>query len=214
MVQSKQYHEIEACVAKVMEMDPDNERAKNLVLLAKQNIEDIAENKSRKAEILRRRNFITSTYDKAKEDTAAKRYPAAISKLEIVEKDSASESNGLKQKAKDDILKIKDQMTKESRVFLDQAKASFDAKEYRSALAKFSKAIALAPFNTEAKAMREKAANEIHQEMKNIYSESVIEENLGNIDSAKAKWSKIINDDENSDPYYQKAQMKLRKYDR
>jgi hypothetical protein len=62
--------------------------------------------------------------------------------------------------------------------------------------------------------MRSTATRELHVEMKNMYSESVIEENLGNIESAKKKWSVILKQDEKSDPYYEKAQIKLRKYEK
>jgi hypothetical protein len=72
----------------------------------------------------------------------------------------------------------------------------------------------MAPFNNEAKTLRDSASRDLHLEMKNMYSESVIEENLGNIESAKKKWATIIKADEKTDTYFEKAQMKLRKYEK
>jgi hypothetical protein len=48
--------------------------------------------------------------------------------------------------------------------------------------------------------------------MKTIYQDSVLEESLGNVDSAKEKWKKIIQEDLSFDDYTTKAKLKLQKY--
>jgi hypothetical protein len=48
--------------------------------------------------------------------------------------------------------------------------------------------------------------------MKAIYEDSVLEESLGNIDSAKEKWKHLMLEDLQSDEYYNKAKLKLQKY--
>jgi hypothetical protein len=105
-------------------------------------------------------------------------------------------------------------MLKESQILVSEGKTALDAREFADAVNKFNKALVLAPFNDDAKLMRTTATRELHAEMKNMYSESVIEENLGNIESAKKKWSTILKQDDKSDQYYEKAQIKLRKYEK
>jgi hypothetical protein len=48
--------------------------------------------------------------------------------------------------------------------------------------------------------------------MKNIYEDSVLEESLGNVDSAKEKWRRIMKEDLDFDEYTAKAKSKLQKY--
>jgi hypothetical protein len=48
--------------------------------------------------------------------------------------------------------------------------------------------------------------------MKALYSDSVLEENLGNIESAKVKWKEILENDIDTGDYYKKAKSKMKKY--
>ncbi len=48
--------------------------------------------------------------------------------------------------------------------------------------------------------------------MKAIYEDSVLEESLGNVDSAKEKWKKIMKEDLETDDYFKKSKVLLRKY--
>jgi outer membrane protein assembly factor BamD (BamD/ComL family) len=99
-------------------------------------------------------------------------------------------------------------------VLVQEGKTSMDSKDFSEAIKKFDQALVMAPFNSDAKDMRETAARELHLEMKNIYDEAVIEENFGNIESAKKKWATIIRQDLKSDSYYDMSKIKLRKYEK
>jgi hypothetical protein len=48
--------------------------------------------------------------------------------------------------------------------------------------------------------------------MRLIYTDSVLEENLGNIESAKDRWRKILEISYTGSDYYRKAKSKLSKY--
>ena len=48
--------------------------------------------------------------------------------------------------------------------------------------------------------------------MQTIYSNSVLEESLGNIEAAKSMWRKILETDVESGTYYRRAESKLRNY--
>src|SRR6202034_4429725 len=100
-----------------------------------------------------------------------------------IEKYNFPDQEGLKEKAKQDIVTVKARMLKESQTLMAEGKTSLDSKEYGEAIKKFNQALVMAPFNSEAKTLRDSASRDLHLEMKNMYSESVIEENLGNIES-------------------------------
>ena len=52
----------------------------------------------------------------------------------------------------------------------------------------------------------------LRRDLKSIYEDSVLEESLGNVDSAKEKWKKIIKDDLDFEEYSKKARTLLKKY--
>ena len=74
------------------------------------------------------------------------------------------------------------------------------------------------PDNQAIKDKIEKYSNELRNQARVIYQESVIDENYGNVDGsesrpgAKEKWKKIIEMDVEDGEYYRKAYIKLRKY--
>jgi hypothetical protein len=68
------------------------------------------------------------------------------------------------------------------------------------------------PANSEVKEYRDKMHSGLKREMKAIYEDSVLEESLGNVDSAKEKWKRIMAEDLDFDEYYVKAKTKLQKY--
>jgi pSer/pThr/pTyr-binding forkhead associated (FHA) protein len=213
LIKTKQYSKMAECVEPAKELDPENERAMNLEISARQAQEQLETSKEYKADLARRKAQAAKIYKSAKQALAEKRLPAALNELNKIEKYNFPDQEGLKEKAKQDIAVVKARMLKESQSLVAEGKTSLDSKEYSEAIKKFNQALIMAPFNADAKALRESASRDLHLEMKNMYSESVIEENLGNVESAKKKWATIIKEDEKSDPYYDKAQMKLRKYE-
>jgi hypothetical protein len=68
------------------------------------------------------------------------------------------------------------------------------------------------PNNTEAKGLKSQIVSTLKQQMKGIYEDSVLEESMGNVDSAKEKWKKIMSEDLETGDYAQKARSKLSKY--
>ncbi len=214
LFKSKNYTKIDECTSQISELDPENERASNLRIAAKQALNHIENSKELRAENIRKKQQALKNYEQAKRDVTEKRLPAALVNLQKVEKSNFPDAEGLKDKAKQDIAVVKTRMLKESQALVIEGKTALESKEFSDALSKFNQALVMAPFNEEAKTLKTTATKQLHSEMKNVYSESVIEENLGNIESAKRKWSTILKQDDKEDPYYQKAQIKLRKYEK
>ena len=96
--------------------------------------------------------------------------------------------------------------------FLQQCKAFADKGQMKDAFYACDKAVAEDKTNKEAIETRDKMKGRLHKDMRPIYEDSVLEENMGNVDTAKEKWKKIMADDVEADDYFTKAKSKLNKY--
>jgi tetratricopeptide (TPR) repeat protein len=84
--------------------------------------------------------------------------------------------------------------------------------EYREAVTKLDIALELDPNNAQARKLYDQASKELYKKMKALFSDSVVEESLGNVEPAKIKWRKIVEQDSPKGEYRQKAMIKLKKY--
>jgi pSer/pThr/pTyr-binding forkhead associated (FHA) protein len=96
--------------------------------------------------------------------------------------------------------------------FLQQCKAFAEKGQMKDAFYACDKAVAEDKSNKEAIETRDKMKAKLHKDMRPIYEDSVLEENMGNVDTAKEKWKKIVSDDVEADDYFTKAKSKLNKY--
>lgn len=214
LIMNKKYDEVEACIQQITDMDPENARARYLVETAKLKMSEIAGIKERQETIRRNGIMAKKNYDDAIKSLDQKRYPAAVQHFSRVINLAFEDKEGLKEKAKIGLQSVKEKMLSESDVLVKEGKTAFDSRDFRSAVAKFSRALEIYPDHQEAKKLKEKALTELYLDVKNMYTESVIEENMGNIESAKKKWHTIIDSTAKDNPYNQKARIKLGKYEK
>lgn len=96
---------------------------------------------------------------------------------------------------------------------LDRCRTLGEKNQYKEAWDACSNALTEDPKNLQAKTMRDNMHGKLRREMKAIYEDSVLEESMGNVDSAKEKWKKIVSDNLTFDEYTKKAKSKLEKYE-
>jgi pSer/pThr/pTyr-binding forkhead associated (FHA) protein/tetratricopeptide (TPR) repeat protein len=120
--------------------------------------------------------------------------------------------NDLKDQAKRQIASIKKERQVKVESLLEQCKGLGGKSQFRDAYKACDLAVKEDPDNSEAKTVRGKMLSELHREMKSIYEDSVLEESMGNVDTAKEKWKKIMQEDLEGDDYSNKAKGKLQKY--
>lgn len=214
LITRRQYDQVDACVAQTADLDPENDRAQSLVAQAQESLMQTKMLQENKAESNRRRSQAYQYFNSAKKAFQDKRYPAAISDFNKVASMSFNDKEGIKEKAKIGIRSAKDKLNEQGQSLFAAGKAALDSKDYKGAITNLSKALAIAPDNGDIRSYKERAEKELRQEMKNLYAESVIEENLGNIESAKKKWRTIIEVDVKTDDYFTKAKSKLDKYEK
>ncbi|MBK9294287.1 MAG: FHA domain-containing protein [Oligoflexia bacterium] len=211
---NKKYSQVEPCVAQIIDMDPENLKAKELVENANLKLYQIENTQAAREAAAQRAQAAKQIFARAQSALKEKRYPAAARDFAAVERMSFNDSQNLKAKAQSGLKYAKEQMLSQSQAFVNEGKSALEQKEFKNAIVKFNKALELFSENKEAAEFKKRALSELRLEVKTLYSESVIEEDLGNIESAKKKWRIILENNIPSDPYYQKAKNKINKYEK
>ncbi len=116
-------------------------------------------------------------------------------------------------KAEQFITFTKEQMEQKYLPLITQAKVLMESKEYLKAKEILDGILKEYPTHIEAKALLEKTLFSLHGLAKKEYTEAIIDENVGRVDSAKEKFKWIVDRIPASDEYHQKAQNKLKKYE-
>ncbi len=201
-----------ACLAPALELDPENQKA--ALIIARLD----AEEESRRALAAQR------AYTEGQVDKGENLYQFALN-LEKKEKlldaiaaynrhiaSTLPDPNNLKEKSKERRQQISLELKKRIDILMKEAATDYESKNYKDSIAKLTKALRLDPSVQEAKDLLGSVTNDLNKNMKTIYSDSVLEESLGNIESAKSLWKKILDTDVASGDYYRKAKSKLKKY--
>jgi tetratricopeptide (TPR) repeat protein len=120
--------------------------------------------------------------------------------------------NKAKESAQREVASIRGELNRKVMSYLDQCKAFGDKNQYKEAYLACEQALKEDPANDQAKTLQQRMLSSLRRDLKSIYEDSVLEESLGNVDSAKEKWKKIIKDDLDFEEYSKKAKILLLKY--
>lgn len=203
---------IEQCLAPATEIDPENLQAKKLIENAHNLIEQKNIQKNNKAEHQRRIKAREAIYQQAKK---LQDEGKLIDALETYQRHIASalpDPNKLEDKSKQGVDTIKSEVKQVLASAVQEAEGHISNAEYKEAVVKLEKALELDPNNQKARSLYEVASKELFKKMKALFSDAVVEESLGNVESAKSKWKKILEQDIPKGDYRAKATIKLRKY--
>jgi pSer/pThr/pTyr-binding forkhead associated (FHA) protein len=203
---------LQDCLAPALELDPENVKAAQLLEVANQ-----ADMK--KDQIIEQRSYYNGQVAQRKkifqQAQNLKRQGKTLDALTAFSRHIAStlpDPDRLEEKSKQEVRSLQQKITSEVEKMKSQAEAQYSKKEYRDAIATLDRALNLDPQNTSVRDQYSTYSKELQGLVKNIYGDSVLEENLGNIDSAKEKWKKIRTMDVPHGEYYKKSGLKLKKY--
>ena len=203
--------EIENCLSDVISLNPEHE----LIVKLKEEVGRIEEER------------------KAKEATQMA-YEAGVAELkkayklahDIGEKDprkgieefnkflalSMPDPDKLLVKAKSDIARLKNRIRGKVQSAISSVKSLVEAGKHKQAIIALEKAVEVAPDDDLLREEIERLTEELRKKMQSYYQEAVVEENIGNIDTAKDRWRKILEQDIPNGEYHAKALIKLKKY--
>jgi pSer/pThr/pTyr-binding forkhead associated (FHA) protein/tetratricopeptide (TPR) repeat protein len=204
--------EVRECLAQAIELNPDHPAIMELINNAQAHEEDRKFSAEQREAERRRAARGQAQYNKAKALYKDGRLARSLIEYETFLNTSYPRMDEVKSTAKREVASIKEELKKKVDSLLDNCNALAGQGKFKDAYAACDKAVAEDGDNTTAKDLRKKMVNELRREMKSIYEDSVLEESLGNVDSAKEKWRKIVADDLEKGEYALKAKSKLQKY--
>lgn len=203
---------LQECLSPALELDPENTKAEQLMEIATQN-------DMKKEQIQEQRSYYLSQVAQRKrlftQAESLKRKGQVLDALSAYNRHIASalpDPDNLEQKSKVEIKNLEQKINTDIQKLKSQAESSFSKKDYKDAISKLEQALRLNPQDMDVKDKYNSYSKELQGIVKNLYSDSVLEENLGNIESAKEKWKKIRSIDVPHGEYYKKSGLKLKKY--
>lgn len=204
--------ELRTCLAPAIELDPENAKVQeltNLLKMREQEKEDRMKGQAKRQERVR---MVNAIYMRAKQKMKSGKLREAIDEYEKLLSNGYPEAGALRSQAEREISSVKKELDTKVSSLLANCQEHIDKARFRAAYDACNGATVEDPKNVSGQSLKRKALSELRREMKAIYEDSVLEESLGNIDAAKEKWKRLLQDDLPSDDFYTKAKLKLQKY--
>jgi pSer/pThr/pTyr-binding forkhead associated (FHA) protein len=205
--------DVEECLMPVITLDPSNADIENLKKEVEQKITDRQLKEVQRKDHQQKIQHLRSMYQNALNLLAQSKPKMALEAFQAVAKSTLPDPDDLKGKSSGQIQQIRNQQSSQMASWLkeiDKAKSSGDMKGAYSLL---MRAIQQEPENDELRVKQQQILNELKRKMQSVFQEAILEENIGEVDSARAKWKKILESSVPDEDYYKKAKQKLKKYE-
>lgn len=205
--------QMEACLSKAREYDPSHPQIEKLIAQIRKRDEQRAENLRRQNQYQRRVQRGVDKYNVVKSAyRSGKKLSLVIKDYQEYLKSPYPDPNKLKDKAQRELASIRKELKKKVNKKLSQCTRAFNKKGYKAAIGFCDAALSEEPTNQAIYNLRRRILTTLREKMKLIYDDSILEEQFGNVESAKEKWKQILKEDVESDEYFQRSRRKLRKY--
>ena len=204
--------EVQACLEKAIEIDPENSRAQSLLSTIDQNI---AEKKTKRDKRNRQKQSIRmgeNLFKRAKNLEKKERYLDAIDAYNKHLKSNYSDPKNLKTQSKKAIAKIKASLKSIITSNIKKADGSASRGDYKSAITALRKNLYLDPQHDSSTSKITRYNALLKKKTRSLYQDAILEENMGNLESAKGKWQRILEIDIPDGEYINKSRLKLKKY--
>jgi tetratricopeptide (TPR) repeat protein len=204
--------ETRQCLAEAIELDPEHHLIVEMVHSAQMREEEKKFFTAQKKEEDANRRRGIAHFNKAKDIYKKGDLNKSIVEFERFIKVPYPHTQDLKDQAQREVASIKKELNGKITSLLEQCRSLSSKQQWKDAYSACNKTVVEDPNNTEAKGLKSQIVSTLKQQMKGIYEDSVLEESMGNVDSAKEKWKKIMSEDLETGDYAQKARSKLSKY--
>lgn len=204
--------EMDECLAIATGLDPNNTEIQELKLKVQQMVADREALKVRQEEYKDRVQKHKSIYKRAEKIHKDGKYLEAIKAYQDVLGSSLPDPEDLKGLSKRQISSIKDFLNDKQSAYEKQADAFYAKGEFKNAIQVLKKSIDINPDNESIPVRINSILKELSKQMQTIYQESILEEGVGEVEAAKVKWKKILEQSIPEEEYFKKAKIKLKKY--
>ncbi len=116
-------------------------------------------------------------------------------------------------KASREIASIKSALESTLKKALDESKLQFAKENYREAVLAARKGLKIDEFDAQLVKIESEARGLLRIEIRSLYQDSILMEDLGKIHTAISKWKQIVERDIPEEEYFQKAESKLKSYE-
>ena len=204
--------ETRQCLAEAMELDPEHHLITEMIHTAQMHEEERKFLAQQKAETNKKAQSGEAHYQRVKGIYKAGKLAKALDEYDKFLNSSYPRIESRKEQARREVASIKKELKAKVDTAMTECRSLGSKQKYKEAWLACKKALDEDPKNGEAKEVQAQMLADLRRDMKNIYEDSVLEESLGNVDSAKEKWRRIMKEDLDFDDYAQKSKSKLQKY--
>lgn len=204
--------ETRLCLAEAIELDPEHHLITELIHTAQMREEEQKFLKQQKDELDRKAANGEAHYRRVKAECKKSTLAKCIVQYKKFLDSVYPRIDDEKSAARRELANVEKELKVKVETSFNECKNLGGKNKYREAYVACDKAVDEEPDNSEVKKYRDSMLAELRREMKSIYEDSVLEESLGQVDSAKEKWKKIMKEDLEFDDYYTKSKSKLQKY--
>jgi len=211
--QFKSLDELNFCLSEASDLDPGSAEIEALQM----RLQAIIDRKARGLNVIKNRRRLIAIgeqkYQKAMNAQDPNETLKSIKALEQFLSTNYPDPKGNKSKAKALIIRLRNLLKRKVSTYLNSCNSKLQASDYKSAFYLCQKALKEDPNNQDAKELISRIQRNLSTKMKELYDNASIEENYGNIESAKEIWTKIITDDfKGGTVFFERAERQLRKY--
>lgn len=203
---------IDDCLGTVVALAPDHSAISALKSQVDLIISERMMRNEQKAEYQSQVRRHKSLYDKANTIQGKGDDMEAIKAFQVVVNSKLPDPEDLRGQAKRQIASIQQKMVSMQSAFEQSAEAAHKRGDFKTAVKDLNKALLINPDNEVVKGRLNSMLSELKKQMQSLYQEGVLEESVGEVETAKAKWKKIIETSVPEEDYYRKAKSKLKKY--
>ena len=203
---------LETCLAPVMEFNPEHpaiQALKNQVLAI---VNDRDARNMKEKEYLAQVEMLRVIFQKA-QAVEKKGLPLpAIAAYKKVVVAKLPDPNGFMPTARRKIASLQESLLSRQIEAEKKAEELYRAGQLKQAIKVLREGMQVNPENEVLKGKHTQYMSDLRKLMMNFYQEAILEESVGDVEPAKTKWKKIMDQSLPGEDYFEKAKIKLKKY--
>jgi pSer/pThr/pTyr-binding forkhead associated (FHA) protein len=204
--------DMDDCLSPIIALSPDDPAIISLKAEVEQLVSERLVRAERRADYQAQVRKFKSMFERAESLEQKGEALSAAKAYEKLLNSSLPDPSGLKEKSKRQLASLQENILQQQATFEKLADEDFRKGEFRSAIQNLKKAQDLNPENETLKGRLASMLGELKKQMQTLYQEGVLEESVGEVETAKGKWKKIIELSLPDEEYYKKSKIKLKKY--
>lgn len=205
---------VELCLQPAIELSPENENIAILLDMAQRIDMEREAEEAKRADYLKRLNAGKSVLKKADQFKEKENWDEAIKWYKKYLSVKHPDPQKLdRPRAEREIASIQSALASTLNRALEEALGYYNQENYRDAIIAARKGLAIEPYHKELTKVEQDSLNILRAEIRSMYQDSIIMEDLGKIHTAISKWKQIIEKDVPGEDYFNKASSKLKIYE-